>query len=291
MAKKTNGRHPAAKTTHTNGKAQAALVNATADDPVALGRKAWERRKADTHVSWEDWKLIGAALLVGRQEAMKKAHKNEPSGRKYNELFSHWLQLHGFDDINQTDRSQLMRMMDQLKEVEAYRAGLSEAKRTTLNSPSAIWRAWQCPNRGNGGRGKNGAGEPPKPQTDFEKADAEFAAEEKDKDWHRQLSIRLRKAQGELDLRGPWALAEPPDDGLISVVDGFIEQVTGLRDYLDSIRNATPEELRADYLKAKHKNKRQPTVTPKAAEVPHNVSAEVTQTVAPKAAKAGEAAA
>jgi hypothetical protein len=129
------------------GGAAPLIINAT-DDSVALGRAAWQRRKADGRQCWEDWKLIGEALLVGRQQAMALASAKKPTGKSYNRHFGQWLQIHGFDDIDSGDRAKLLVLMENLPEVEAYRATLGEAQRAKWNSPSTVWRAWKCQNRG-----------------------------------------------------------------------------------------------------------------------------------------------
>src|SRR5438105_580516 len=44
--------------------------NGAANDDVARGREAWQRRKADERACWEDYKLMGRALCVGSEQAM-----------------------------------------------------------------------------------------------------------------------------------------------------------------------------------------------------------------------------
>lgn len=131
---------------------RAAPPNPDADTTVAEGRAAWTRRKAETATSWDDWKLIGRALAVGRQEALTRANKARPVGQKYNKAFGDWLQMHGFDDIDKSDRAKLLQLIDNLKSVEEWRANLTEGQRARYNAPSTIWRAWDCPDRGNRGR-------------------------------------------------------------------------------------------------------------------------------------------
>lgn len=119
-----------------------------ADDPVALGREAWERRKADARASWEDWLAIGEALMVGRQQAMAEANTNRPAGKGYNQQFHHWLQIHGFDDIDGSDRSKLMWLIDRRDEVEEWRAEMTPGQRAAWNHPSTVARVAKCAERG-----------------------------------------------------------------------------------------------------------------------------------------------
>lgn len=131
-----------------------ALINGAAPsnrgdvDPVALGRDAWARVKANANRSWEDWMAIGEALLVGRAHAMNLAGKNEPRGKLYNVAFSNWLQLHGFDDIDGSDRGKLMKIAEHRADYEVWRAGWTPAQRALWKSPSTIVRISNCDTRG-----------------------------------------------------------------------------------------------------------------------------------------------
>jgi hypothetical protein len=110
----------------------------TDDQIVERGRAAWERRKKGA--DWEDWKEIGAALLVGRREAMRTAKTNKPEGKAYSTAFSVWLKAHHFHDIDKSDRAKLLHIMENLEEVEAWRASLSPAERLRWNHPNSVWR-------------------------------------------------------------------------------------------------------------------------------------------------------
>ena len=185
-------------------------------DPVALGREAWARRKGDTAASWQDWKLIGAALLVGRKEAMEKA-AGKCSGRKYNDTFGKWLQDNGLDDIDKSDRAKLLLIMENLAEVEAWRAKLKEGKRGQLNHPSSIWRAWTCKDRGNRGKpSKNGSCVQLSEEDD--NYDDEEDEDQAEITWQRNIELRARKSIGAAKIRDRWMLPEPPEDGTIETV-------------------------------------------------------------------------
>jgi hypothetical protein len=75
------------------------------DKEIREGQEAWSRLKK--HMSWSDWTSVGRAHLKGRQAAMREANTNEPTGRRYNQIFGEWLTRHGFDDIDKGDRSRL----------------------------------------------------------------------------------------------------------------------------------------------------------------------------------------
>jgi len=124
---------------------RASLLN-TAADPVALGREAWLRIKDAAPKNWDNWKALGEALLIGRQEAMARAN-GRTSGKTYSRAFYDWLQLQGLGDIDKSDRAKLIQIMDNLEEVEALRATWSEGERAKRNCPSAIWQPWKGPRR------------------------------------------------------------------------------------------------------------------------------------------------
>ncbi|HZJ13205.1 MAG TPA: hypothetical protein VFD26_11275 [Methyloceanibacter sp.] len=203
---------------------------------VALGREAWARRKEADRASWDDWKLVGEALLVGKQEAMRAAKTNRPCGRKYTEFFSAWTKRHDFGGIDPADRSKLIKIMENLDEVEARRNALPPEKRAQLNHPSSVWRDWKCPRRGNSGKPRgNGVG------TTRRRGEAQDQ-EQTEVDWG-NLLLRANKAAGDTSLEELWPTSEPPDRGVITAVRRAANAWHALADYLESIADATPEEL------------------------------------------------
>jgi hypothetical protein len=127
-------------------KGRAAPPKTSVDQIVERGREAWERLKKGGR-DWEDWKALGAALLDGRNEAMRKAQTNKPAGKAYSAAFSDWLKANHFD-IDKSDRAKLLQMMAKLEDVEAFRASLKPKERMRLNHPSSVWRAFTSPDRG-----------------------------------------------------------------------------------------------------------------------------------------------
>jgi hypothetical protein len=215
-------------------------------DTVTLGQEAWERRKADVQNSWADWKLIGGALLFGRQECMKKAGATEPSGRKYNELYSHWLEVNGFGDIDSSDRSKLLQLMENLQAVETWRETLTEDQRARWNHhPYTVFGAWTCKDRGNRGRPRDdeqGAGGL------LENCDTEEASERVEQiSWQANILLRANKAIGDANLHSEhWLLPEPPEPGTIAKCREVAAAWTGLADALQQWADKSPEELAAD---------------------------------------------
>jgi hypothetical protein len=109
---------------------------------ITLGQAAWHRlRKGST---FEDWKQVGAAHVIGRAAAMHEARINKPEGRNYNAAFGRWQQRCGFEDLDKAARSRLFEMMDHLAGIETWRATLTVTQRLDLNHPTAIMRRWKA---------------------------------------------------------------------------------------------------------------------------------------------------
>jgi hypothetical protein len=115
-------------------------------------------RKADARKCWDDFKQIGKAFQVGRKQAMARAGTSEPRGKAYNQHFGQWLHDNRLDDFDKSDRAKLMRLMDELPEVEAWRASLPPDTRQKLNHPSPVSVGWNCPDRGGAWRARQHAG-------------------------------------------------------------------------------------------------------------------------------------
>ena len=111
---------------------------------ILHGQEAWHRLGRDH--SWEDWRHVGAALLIGRSGAMREAGVNRPVGRRYNVVFAAWLNKFGFENLDKADRSRLFAVMDHLHEIETWRATLTPTQRLRLNHPSAVFRKWKSAN-------------------------------------------------------------------------------------------------------------------------------------------------
>jgi uncharacterized phage infection (PIP) family protein YhgE len=87
--------------------------------------------------------MVGKALLVGREWAMHHAGTNRPEGKGYNLAFGAWLEKYKLNDIDQGDRKRLFEVMDNLVEIEGWRAGLTEGEQRKLNHPSTVLRKWK----------------------------------------------------------------------------------------------------------------------------------------------------
>jgi hypothetical protein len=113
------------------------------DDVLAAGAAAWSRIRDHEKATWTDWLDVARALAIGRTVALKVAGTNQPVGTRYNTAMGVWLRENGLADIVAQERYRLFLILQNLAEIEAWRAGLSDAQRRRLNHPNAVWSHWR----------------------------------------------------------------------------------------------------------------------------------------------------
>jgi hypothetical protein len=213
------------------------------DPDVARGLQAWQRLKEAGRTSWADWILIGIALMAGRQYAMEIAKTNKLKSKRYIQAFHYWLETRGFLEIDKADRVKLLSIMEDLERIEKWREGLTEAQRAAWNHPSTVWRVSRCKDRGIDAVNAKAEAPIPNPKDLPQPAD-QFEEDKEALVWQCGLLERVRKAIDGVKLHHDhWLIPEPPDKGLIAVVEELIKEATALRDYLKWANEATPEEL------------------------------------------------
>jgi hypothetical protein len=112
------------------------------------GLSALRRINADK--SWDDWKMVGAAVRVITEAAVEQArsgawHRNNKSAvRMFNGLWDHYEASDGGNHkpLSSSERTQLRFIMDH-PEVEVWRNTLDNTKRRSLNHPNAVASAWR----------------------------------------------------------------------------------------------------------------------------------------------------
>jgi hypothetical protein len=109
---------------------------------IRAGQEAWHRLVSNQ--SWDDWCLVGEALLIGRTEAMRVAHTNGPEGHRYCEEYSLWLKNNNFDGVDKGVRSRLFECLAYRQEIERWRATLPRSEQLKLNHPQAVLRRWEA---------------------------------------------------------------------------------------------------------------------------------------------------
>ncbi|HEY6258216.1 MAG TPA: hypothetical protein VIY51_20735 [Xanthobacteraceae bacterium] len=111
------------------------------DAVIAAGAVAWRRLRGGK--SFDDWILVARALSVGRVACMRLAGCNKPVGSRYNSLMGQWLAQHGFDTITTQERYRALQVLDNISEIETWRAGLDDAQRRKVNHPGTVWSHWR----------------------------------------------------------------------------------------------------------------------------------------------------
>ena len=110
---------------------------------IRAGLDAW--RAIGKAESFESWKLIGEALLVGKRRAQRIA--DEADGwreRNYIYEFGRWMRDHGFSDMPKSVRSMAVELAENLPAIEAWRATLPERQRKRLIHPLSNVRRWRA---------------------------------------------------------------------------------------------------------------------------------------------------
>jgi hypothetical protein len=117
------------------------------DDTIAAGREAWA--KLGTANSFEAWRSVALAVAIGRQQAMQAAGTNKPQGPKYGAAFNRWLEDNGFRQMPYPVRTACCRLVDNLREIELWRATVPGGER--WHHPQVLVRNWRrdfAPGRG-----------------------------------------------------------------------------------------------------------------------------------------------
>jgi hypothetical protein len=104
--------------------------------------RAWRRIKKGQQRLWRDWTLvIGPGLMKARAEAMAIAGTNQPKGRGYNTAMADLLHEYQVDDMGETARAHIFKIMEHYAEVEEWRAKQKDPG--DLNHPSRVWLKFQ----------------------------------------------------------------------------------------------------------------------------------------------------
>jgi hypothetical protein len=202
---------------------------------VVLGVEAWKRLKENGRKCWNDWKLIGAALLVGSEEAVAKTG-SQPGKKKYNEYFGNWCQTRGFGEIDKDDRSKLLRIMRDLEEIEAWRKSLKPGQRACWNAPSTVWRISRCDKRGLPRFRKLEGGDKQAKKGDG----AESDTQEK---WEGRLYILACKVVGAAEDLKRLELSGSPEPGLVEQVRDGAQAWAKILEALEALGRPTVEEV------------------------------------------------
>jgi hypothetical protein len=116
------------------------------DSQTELYRRAtqcWQELKSTARRRWEQFDIIGQAMLAARTETMRKAGTNRPYGVRYRKLWAEWLRETGLKDMNSATRSLLLKLIRNRVEVEMMMRDWNDSQRADRCHPSAIHRYWK----------------------------------------------------------------------------------------------------------------------------------------------------
>ena len=96
---------------------------ASTGDIVRRGQALLTR--LEHNLRWEtEWTDLIMALAIGRASALHAAETNKPQGPRYRKAIGTWLRCYGFDQIDEGDRSRLLKCFDNLPAINAWRSKL-----------------------------------------------------------------------------------------------------------------------------------------------------------------------
>jgi hypothetical protein len=114
---------------------------------IKLGYEAWQA--IDKAESFSAWCRIGAALSIGKAEALRTTGANRATGQYYCQALHRWIVDHGFGTMPHSDRSHAIALHENLAAITAWRDGLPEHKRKHLITAQANVKRWRASlNRG-----------------------------------------------------------------------------------------------------------------------------------------------
>jgi hypothetical protein len=170
------------------------------DQAIILAQEAWARIKGQGKPLFTDWILIGKALIAARTACLAKAGVNSLYHPAYRRQVRMWLVDNGFDDLDSHERANSVHLVEHQAEIEAWRAGLSDAERRRCNHPNSVWGLW----RKRSAPQRSGPKKPSELQARVNQLQQELAAERARADrLERELAACRREAEARLTQRTP----------------------------------------------------------------------------------------
>src|SRR3974390_636529 len=116
---------------------QVSVPTITADSLAIIKRGQRALTDLDKDRNWHSWLQVGEAIVECRSLAMRQAGVNAPYGRGYTTAFCYLMEHYKFADRikDKADRQKLVAIMDNLPDVEAWRATLSADDKRRWNHP------------------------------------------------------------------------------------------------------------------------------------------------------------
>jgi len=113
------------------------------DTTIAEGKAAWQRIKERSKSTFSDWIEVGRMLIAGRSLCMKQANCNSPYGPAYHRFIREWLLANDLQEIDSHERRGSIVMVENLVEIEGWRATLSAVEIRRCNHPNSVLAHWR----------------------------------------------------------------------------------------------------------------------------------------------------
>jgi hypothetical protein len=114
------------------------------DQPIegVIHRGQLALARLEQNQTWRDWCAVIKALAKGR-EICRQASGGHDKGKRFNKAMGRWLRCYGFDRIDKSDRSRLLRCADHLESIDTWRSGRPLCEQLELNHPRIVFERWQ----------------------------------------------------------------------------------------------------------------------------------------------------
>ena len=109
---------------------------------IREGLDSW--REIKSVGSFENWKKVGAALLIGKRRALFVTGANRAWGRNYSREFNQWIIEHSFDHMPAPTRSVAIELAENAQAITAWRNSLPEKQRRRLINPQSVVKRWRA---------------------------------------------------------------------------------------------------------------------------------------------------
>jgi hypothetical protein len=100
--------------------------------------------------SFENWLLVGKALLIGKAHALRVTGANRPWGATYSREFGQWMKSHNFGHMPAPTRSVAVELAEHADQITEWRNSLPERQRKHLIHPLSVTRRWRATTQPNG---------------------------------------------------------------------------------------------------------------------------------------------
>lgn len=113
------------------------------DERIASGIQAFKKIKRSNALNFAMWVAVAEGLEAGKQKLLQRLQLNRLDTYIGRNAFSSWLKESGYQAVPAAERTYLAKIIENLPEIQAWQASLSDAQRLRWNHPRMIWSHWQ----------------------------------------------------------------------------------------------------------------------------------------------------